>query len=936
MRKSTRRVRSLPCLLLTLIVSAGGARTEAETGLEFSRADDIRQVRVAPDSRRHASTHVLVRFKGRPAALPGSGSPRMLGASGLLQRIPNPRGQHVHEVLEKYRRDPNVLYAEPDYVVETVQTPDDPAWLAGEQDNLALISAPAAWSLQDEQRDVVVAVMDTGIDLAHPDLRDSLWSHPANPGVHGYTCLQGVCVPGGADDHGHGTHVAGIVGARGNNGLGIAGVNWRLQLMPIKFLAANGTGLVSDAIAGLELLRTLKASGVNIRVVNHSWGGAGYSQALKDALSALDSGPQSTVHVCAAGNSGSNADFSPAYPAAFDNRNILSVLATDSQDGAASFSNFGVTSVDIAAPGVTTLSTAAAGQCTYCDSSGYRRLSGTSMAAPHVAGVAAALIARYPALSAQQIRDLMLHPDSYDPLQDKKASMTATGGRLNYLKALSNSSYLASPALNTFPTLVPGPDITVSAGETIDVSGAAQVEDPDGDSLRILSGRGAPTARPAWLLGAQAEQVFPEAMPYPAPRLARPYAMPYFTSVADGRGGSATASNWVTVSASTSPGNPPLGELTLPSHAQVGEPVTIEFPAQDPEGGPVVWERWIASGSTAAGACCFTGQASTATFSEPGQYRVSVQAMDRELLVSPTYTALITVGDGDTRPPPEARAVLSTITGRVPFAVDIDMRGSVDPDGTIAQYVMDCGTGGYHSGTSGVARCTFTQPGPHWLLLQVQDNDGQLGVMSAYVVATPALGAAADTQAPIVSWTTPAQAAILRGEHVLSVSATDPSPGSGIASVSYYLDGVGPGKLLATSAKAPYSISWDTWGVTAGAHRLFAVAEDVAGNRSLAAARDITVEAPRPPKMSLSANKSSVARGGNVTFTATLANQPTYGVQSVEFIISSTRVVCTDTTAPYTCRWTAPASTGQRGFVARARDRRGLWRDSNLLTIRIF
>ena len=159
---------------------------------------------------------------------------------------------------------------------------------------------------------------------------------------------------------------------------------------------------------GFDLLRQLKLAGENIRVTNNSWGGGGYSQSLKDAMLALENtaGAPSTINICAAGNSGVNADFTPMYPAAYDNRGIVSVLASDSNDAGASFTNYGYASVDLAAPGVNTYSTEATGTCSLCDPSGYRTLSGTSMASPHVAGVAAAMLSAHPSLTAAQAREM--------------------------------------------------------------------------------------------------------------------------------------------------------------------------------------------------------------------------------------------------------------------------------------------------------------------------------------------------------------------------------------------------------------------------------------------------------------------------------------------------------------------------------------------------
>jgi len=336
------------------------------------------------------------------------------------------------------------------------------------------------------------------------------------------------------------------------------------------------------------------------------------------------------------------------------------------------------------------------------------------------------------------------------------------------------------------------------------------------------------------------------------------------------------------------------------------------------------------------GSCCYTSEENTLYFSAPGIYRVSAQAMDRELNLSQTYSATIAVGTSNSKIPPEARAALSATSGRVPFTVSIDMRDSSDPDGRIASYIIDCGAAGFYSGTAGVGTCTFTRPGPHWLLLQVTDDDGQIGITSAYVVGLPGNGPAADTTAPNVSWSGPAPGAILRGVNVLSVSATDDTDGSGVAHVEFFLDGESPIQQLGTTVKSPYILDWDTWGVATGVHRLFAIAVDAAGNRSKPAVLDVTIASHRLPKISLSANKPSVVRGGNVTFTAKLTNQPTYGVERVEFLISGTRILCTDTSAPWTCRWTAPTKTGTRSFLARVRDHRGNVRDSNTLKVQIY
>src|SRR5947208_6710278 len=146
---------------------------------------------------------------------------------------------------------------------------------------------PQGAATQRAASDVIVAVIDTGIDYTHPDLQSNLWVNPAN-GSHGFTCLNGTCVAGGQDDYGHGTHVAGTIGAAANNGQGMAGINWRTQLLSCKFLDVNGNGNVSDAILCFNQILALKQQGFNIRVTSNSWSGSGYSQALKYAMTAVE------------------------------------------------------------------------------------------------------------------------------------------------------------------------------------------------------------------------------------------------------------------------------------------------------------------------------------------------------------------------------------------------------------------------------------------------------------------------------------------------------------------------------------------------------------------------------------------------------------------------------------------------------------------------
>jgi subtilisin family serine protease len=234
------------------------------------------------------------------------------------------------------------------------------------------------------------------------------------------------------DDFGHGTHVSGTIGAMTNNSTGIAGINWNVQITGLKFLDSSGSGTTDGAIAAVNYAESLKHRGVNIKETNNSWGGGGFSQGLKDAIE--NNGNPDMLFIAAAGNSSNNNDANPFYPATYDSPNIISVAATDNRDNLASFSDFGATTVDLGAPGVNTLSTLPK-TGPLSDPSGYGFLSGTSMATPHVTGVAALAWSIAPNADFQQIKDAILNGVDPDP---SLAGITVTGGRLDAFKTLQN------------------------------------------------------------------------------------------------------------------------------------------------------------------------------------------------------------------------------------------------------------------------------------------------------------------------------------------------------------------------------------------------------------------------------------------------------------------------------------------------------------------
>lgn len=325
----------------------------------------------------------------------------------------------------------------PNFEIKIDAVPNDPKYssLWGMTD----IDAPLAWDVHTGTGDTVVAVIDTGVDYNHPDLVDNMWVNTAEiPGngldddnngyvddVHGMNAVGTEGDP--MDDNGHGSHCAGTIGGRGNNGKGVAGVTWRTKIMALKFLGANGSGSLAGAIEAIQYMVMMKNRGVNVRVSNNSWGGGGFSQGLEDAIHAADDA--GIIFVAAAGNSANNNDANPGYPSSYDVPSVVGVAAIDSNHNLASFSNYGATSVDIAAPGVGILSTYKNG--------GYATLSGTSMATPHVSGLLALLSTANPSLSNGELIGRLYESGVDSSTLD---GIVRTGRKINASRALRNQT----------------------------------------------------------------------------------------------------------------------------------------------------------------------------------------------------------------------------------------------------------------------------------------------------------------------------------------------------------------------------------------------------------------------------------------------------------------------------------------------------------------
>lgn len=440
----------------------------------------------------------------------------------LLKRNQLEREDYVVQSLMNH---PLVENVEPNYIYSidsgSSELPNDPMlgqlWgLINTGENLTSsvqglagmdIDAARAWQIETGSRDVIVAVIDTGVDYTIPDLAPNMWTNDAElngqPGVdddnngfiddiYGYDFANNDGDP--KDDHGHGSHCSGTIGANGNDGVGIVGVAWNVRIMGIKFLTATGGGTLANAIKSIDY-----ATQMGAHIMSNSWGGGGFSQELKASIErARDAG---ILFTAAAGNSTSNNDQSPTYPATYEVDNIISVAAIDNNGRLASFSSFGKRTVHVAAPGVNVLSTTPAG---------YKSWSGTSMATPHVSGVAALVLSKEPEITMADLRERLISRVS--PVSGIRARV-ASGGVVNAYHALTNTPAPADPNdpfnwdKNTYNISTTHPYADNAAQEwTVSVPGAKRIaiyfsrfdtergydilsfHKPDGEQITTMSG----------------------------------------------------------------------------------------------------------------------------------------------------------------------------------------------------------------------------------------------------------------------------------------------------------------------------------------------------------------------------------------------------------------------------------------------------------------
>ena len=444
-----------------LIAQTSGSESSAVAGNAAYRQDRIliqRKSRVSPSALAdfHAARRgeVLRSFEGL----------------GRLQVVRVPVGETVQSLVAKYQQSGLVEFAEPDYAVHAAATmPNDPKFLDGTLWGLhnvgqnggtadADIDAPEGWDVLTSASGIVVAVLDTGVRFTHEDLAANMWVNP-NDGGHGFNALTSTNNP--LDDQGHGTLVSGMLGGVGNNGKGVTGVAWRVQIMACKCLDSAGNGNDSDVIECIDYARTN-----GVRIINASLDSPTYSQAMSNAIYGVREA--GIVFIASAGNASANIDLNPRYPSCYEIDNIVSVAYTTSSDALGSLSNYGATNVDLAAPGAAVYSTFFTADNAYLGAS---VIQGTSFAAPYVAGTFALMFTKYPSENYRDIISRVLN--ATDPLP-ALSGKCVTGGRLNLRNALSppiRLTAMAAPAGGPFSLRVfGGPNRTCVIERTADLT----------------------------------------------------------------------------------------------------------------------------------------------------------------------------------------------------------------------------------------------------------------------------------------------------------------------------------------------------------------------------------------------------------------------------------------------------------------------------------
>ena len=722
-----------------LFVTSSGQAQGARRGRkkEFFKGKEVVAGEVLVKFRKSASQQGIEEARGKA----DTELDKKVGGTGL--RLFRSRSKDTATLIEELRQRADVQYVEPNYVIRVAALPNDSSFsqewgLQNTGQSVgdagtpgADISAAAAWDISTGSGSSVVAVVDTGVDYNHPDLAANMWSAPypftvtiggqtirCEAGTHGFNAITKTCDP--MDEYNHGTHVAGTIGAVGNNGTGVTGVNWTTSIMGVKFIDATGSGTLEDAIDAIEFTIQAKAAfadsvgsnAANVRVLSNSWGWNGdASQALLDQIERAESADM--LFVASAGNGGldrvsDDNDAAPFYPASYDAPNVISVAATDNRDALASFSNYGANSVDLGAPGVLVLSTTLGG--------GYDWWSGTSMATPHVSGAAALLLSRCSLDTATLKSAILDNVDSTSSL----AGITATGGRLNVNKAIRSCATLsAAPAIemtNPYDGMIYP---TYSA-----VVLQAKATDSDGAVSRVeyyVDGK---------FIGSATTS------PYTAHWYATEVGEYLLTGVAIDNTGMVTTSSPLKITINETiipepdptpvPNQAPTVSLTSPSTgAAYNAPATITISANASDSDGTISRMQFYSNNQLIG----TDTSSPYSFNwsnvAAGNYSLQAIVTDNGGIAVGSNVVSITVNQ---KPVASAGGPYSGTSGQL---IQFNGSGSRDQDGTITTYKWNFGDG--TTGTGATTSHAYSAAGTYTATLTVTDNSGATSSAQASV-----------------------------------------------------------------------------------------------------------------------------------------------------------------------------------------------------------
>ncbi len=864
-----------------------------------------------------------------------------------------PRGQAVSASVGAFKSHRGVLLAQPNYVRRAIvgPPPNDPFWLDGSLWGLAKISAQSVWTnFTAGDGSVIVADIDTGIDYTHPDLAANAWRNPLEiPGNHidddgnGYVDdVNGIDTANHdsdpMDDQGHGTHTAGTIAAAGNNNLGVVGVNWNAKVLACKFLDSSGYGTDAGAIECFNYIVALRNRGENIRVSSNSWGSQrGSSPPAPALMAAIDAaGVAGIVNVFGAGNDGTDNDSSPFDPASYPSTSIISVASSGSSDRRSFFSNYGATSVDVAAPGENILST--------YPGNDYQSLSGTSMATPHVAGVAALLARMDPTLSVAAIKGLIL--DNVDQ-SSKWTGKVVSGGRLNAFKA---ASAVGSASNNVPPSVsITGPQEGASFKAPVNITVDAVATDSDGTVQQVsFFVNGAP-------IGTDATSPFSVTWA-PAPGN---YTL---TAVAmDDRYGSGTSTAVHVVIVDNVPpvvsiGNP-LNGAAFPAQSQI----TIDASASDIDGGiqqvaflvdgvsigtdgiapySIAWNGYIGTHVLKAIATDNSGATTTSSAVsitvQPIANRINVARASNggvasaSSVLGPQYPASGAIdgdrkglnwgngggwNDGTPNASPDWLQVdfagMKLIEEVNVFSMQDDYTAPVDPSPSmtfglwgIRNFEMQYWDGsawvplpgGVVTNNNLVWRQTLFTP-----ITTSKIRVFITGALNGYsrVMELEAWGVSSGANVPpSVAITAPATGATLTAPASLSIDATASDTDGVVTQVDFYVNGA----LVGSDTSSPYSFAWNN--VAAGSYTLTAIALDNVGGTTTSAPIAVTVAPPNvPPTVSITTPvpSSTFAAPATITVGATAADSDGT-IASVAFFADGVPLG-SDASAPYSVAW---------------------------------